>query len=207
MPDVRQASATHPRRRRRAVADLLFYRRVVPFDAREYSQAPDWLTSARRRMSSSASPRGWSVDLRAFGPSRRDDATGHAGRRRAAHQDRHATGFRSIVAKQRVRLAVPVLSATDARPDEVAAVVGYAGVESMTAAFRGAGLPPPGEVLRRLREARVNDRSACAQSDNTSIVGARVGRAGAEHDRDLTAPLAGRRGLSGGRARSPRAAS
>lgn len=63
-------------------------------------------------------------------------------------------GFRSIVAEQRVRLAVLFLSSPHARPEEVAAVVGYAGVESMAAAFRDAELPTPGEVLQRLREAR-----------------------------------------------------
>lgn len=58
----------------------------------------------------------------------------------------HPVGFRSFVAEWRLRLAVMLLSAPHAVPEEVAKLVGYASLESMAAAFQATGLGHPAEV-------------------------------------------------------------
>lgn len=64
----------------------------------------------------------------------------------------HPVGFRVFLAEWRVRLAVMLLSAPAARLSDIAALVGYASVESMSAAFRDAGLAPPAEVQEAVSE-------------------------------------------------------
>lgn len=61
-------------------------------------------------------------------------------------------GWRSIVRRFRLKLAVLLLSAADANVGTVAREVGYGSADAMARAFRDARLPSPSDVQRSIRE-------------------------------------------------------
>lgn len=61
-------------------------------------------------------------------------------------------GWRAMVQRYRLKLAVLFLSAEGVTVATVAREVGYGSADAMGRAFRDAGLPSPSEVQRRLRE-------------------------------------------------------
>jgi hypothetical protein len=61
-------------------------------------------------------------------------------------------GIRSVALHVRMKTAVYFLGVDGAAPADVATVAGYGSVDAMGRAFRDAGLPPPREVQRKLRD-------------------------------------------------------